>query len=87
MNNNPFINLYPSIDLHGEDVVNSLIKVDEFINDSIKLKQKNIIVIHGKGTYKLKEAIHNYLKKDKRVLSYGLDINVGQTIISLKVDK
>ena len=48
MNNNPFINLYPSIDLHGEDVVNALIKVDEFINDSIKLKQKNIIVIHGK---------------------------------------
>ena len=33
MNNNPFINFYPSIDLHGEDVVNSLIKVDEFIND------------------------------------------------------
>ena len=85
MNNNPFINLYPSIDLHGEDVVNALIKVDEFINDSIKLKQKNIIVIHGKGTYKLKEEIHKYLKHNKNVLEYRLNIfNKGTTIVELK---
>lgn len=83
----PFTNLYPSIDLHGEDVVNALIKVDEFINDSIKLKHKNIIVIHGKGAYILKDSIHKYLKNDKRIENYNLDINTGQTIISLKFDK
>ena len=84
---NPFTSIYPSIDLHGEDKVNAIIKVDEFINDSIKLKHKNIIVIHGKGSYVLKGAIHEYLKRDKRVEKYGLDINTGQTIISLKFDK
>ena len=81
---NIFTNNLPSIDLHGEDRVNALRKVDEFINDSIKLKYKRIVVIHGKGSWILKEAIHNYLKNDKRVKEYELDINIGQTIISLK---
>lgn len=79
-----FTNNLPSIDLHGEDRINALIKVDEFINDSIKLKYKKIVVIHGKGFWILKDAIHNYLKNDKRVDNYELDINIGQTIISLK---
>lgn len=79
-----FTNNLPSIDLHGEDRINALIKVDEFINDSIKLKYKKIVVIHGKGSWILKDAIHNYLKNDKRVDNYELDINTGQTIISLK---
>ena len=78
---------YPSIDLHGEDRVNALIKVDEFINDSIKLRNKYIVIIHGKGSYILKNAIHDYLKHDKRVNEYKLDINVGQTIVTLKFDK
>ena len=74
----------PSIDLHGEDRVNAIIKVDEFINDSIILNNKKIIVIHGKGSWILKNTIHKFLKKDKRVLEYKLDINIGQTIITLK---
>lgn len=81
-----FSNNLPSIDLHGEDRVTALIKVDEFINDSIKLKHKNILIIHGKGTWILKNAIHEYLRKDKRVKEYGLDINIGQTIVSLNID-
>ena len=81
-----FINNLPFVDLHGEDRVNALIRVDEFINDSIKLKNNKIVVIHGKGSNILKNAIHDYLKKDKRVLDYYLDINVGQTIISLNID-
>ena len=77
------INNLPSIDLHGEDRVNALIKVDEFIIESIKLKHKEIIIIHGIGEGILKKAIHDYLKKDKRVKSYNLDMNIGQTIVHL----
>ena len=77
----------PSIDLHGEDRVNALIKVDEFINDNIKLKNKRIVLIHGIGQGILKNEIHNFLRKDKRIMSFELDINVGQTIVSLKLDK
>ena len=81
-----FIDNISKIDLHGEDRINALIKVDEFINDSIKLKRKNILIIHGKGEWILKDSIHNFLKKDKRVKAYKLDINVGQTIVSLNLD-
>ena len=77
----------PKIDLHGEDRVNALIKVDEFINENLVLRNKKIVIIHGIGQGILKKEIHNYLKKDKRVLSYELGINVGQTIVSLKFDK
>jgi len=83
---NIFTNNLPSIDLHGEDRVNALIKVDEFIKDSIKLRHKNIVIIHGKGTWVLKDAIHEYLKRDKRVKEYSLDINIGQTLVSLEID-
>ncbi len=81
-----FTNNMPSIDLHGEDRVTALIKVDEFIKDSIKLRNKYIVIIHGKGTWILKNAIHDYLKRDKRVKEYALDINIGQTIVSLNID-
>ena len=39
----PFIDFLPSIDLHGMDRVCARIKTEEFINDSIKLKNKNVI--------------------------------------------
>ena len=77
----------PYIDLHGEDKVNALIKVDEFINDSIKLRHKYIIIIHGIGEGILKNIVHDYLKNDKRIEDYKLDINIGQTIVSLTFDK
>lgn len=81
---NSFIDTLPKIDLHGEDRVNALIRVDEFIIESIKLKHKGIVIIHGIGEGILKKTIHDYLKNDKRVKNYNLDINVGQTIVHLK---
>ena len=77
----------PKLDLHGEDRVNAIIKLDEFINENLILRNKNIVVIHGIGTGILKNTVHDYLKKDQRVKEYKLSINNGQTIISLKFDK
>ena len=75
----------PTIDLHGEDRIGAIVKTKEFINDNIKLKNKLIIVIHGIGKGILKTEIHKYLKTDKNVLNYKLDIfNKGITIIELK---
>ena len=58
------INNLPSIDLHGEDRVNALIKVDEFIIESIKLKHKEIIIIHGIGEGILKKS-NTWLFKER----------------------
>lgn len=81
----PFIYNLPTIDLHGLDRVAARIKVDEFINDNIKLKNKKIIIIHGIGTGILKSEVHKYLKVNKNVLDYKLYYNnPGQTIVILK---
>ena len=80
----PFLAKLPTIDLHGEFVDSALVLINDFINDNIKLKNYRIVLIHGKGSYKLKNYIHEYLKKDKRIDSYYLDINTGQTIVELK---
>ena len=63
----------------------SLVLVNEFINDNIKLKNKKIVLIHGKGAGILKKVIHEYLKNDKRVLEYKTDnLNDGITIVTLR---
>lgn len=83
--NNPFYYYYETIDLHGLDALTALIKVNEFINDNIKLKKYGIIIVHGKGIGILKKAVHEYLRKDKRVEKYEIDIyNDGATIVKLK---
>ena len=81
------INNYPSIDLHGEYKESALILVKEFINDNIILKNEFIVIIHGIGTDILRKSIHEYLKKDKNVLSYKQDFfNMGSTIVKLKIN-
>ncbi len=81
----PFISIYPSVDLHGLDRISARIKTEEFINDNLKLKNYIVVVIHGIGTGSLKQEIHEYLKHNKRVLNYKLDNqNNGVTIVKLK---
>ncbi len=79
---------YPKIDLHGEYVTTSYTVVEEFLADHIKLKDEIVVIIHGKGSGKLKEEVHRILKKDKRVLEFHLDpMNLGQTLVHLKIPK
>lgn len=84
---NPFVDFLPSIDLHGMDRVGARIKTEEFINDSIKLKSKKIVIIHGKGTGIVKDEVYKCLRYNKHVIDYKLDgFNTGITIINLKID-
>lgn len=81
---NPFTSNYPRLDLHGENRESSVIMVQDFINDNWKLRNSNIIVIHGFGLGILKKAIHNYLKSNKKVIKYYLNPNnLGETIIEI----
>ena len=84
-NYDPFLNILPSIDIHGlnRDMVKCIL--DDFIKDNIKLGNKKIIVIHGKGKGILKDEVESLLKKDKRIKRFYLDnFNIGETIIELK---
>lgn len=84
-NYNPFLSILPEIDVHGynRDMIRCVL--NEFISDNIKMGNKKIIIIHGKGNGILKTEIHELLKMDKRVNKYYLDgFNIGETIIELK---
>ncbi|MBQ3021388.1 MAG: Smr/MutS family protein [Bacilli bacterium] len=83
--NNPFLSILPTIDVHGynRDMIKYVL--DTFINDNIKMSNKKIVIVHGKGEGILKNEIHSLLKRDKRVNRFYLDgFNIGQTIIELK---
>ncbi len=80
------LNNLPILDLHGEYKENGVILTKEFINDNIILKHEFVVIIHGIGKDILRKAVHNYLKNDKRVISYKRDFfNPGATIIKLKI--
>ena len=84
--NDPFTARYPKLDIHGETTLTCIAIIKSFINDNYKLKNKNIIIIHGKGTGELKKATHEYLKGHKMVEKYYIDgLNDGQTIVELKI--
>ena len=79
---------YPVLDLHGEYLDSALILVKEFIADNIILKNEYIVVVHGIGTDTLRRGIHEYLKHEKRVISYKRNFfNMGETIIQLKLER
>lgn len=76
---------YPSIDLHGIDRDYAKILVRDFINDQIKMKEKNFIIIHGIGKGIVKKAVYEELKTNRNVKEYKLDnFNIGCTIVTLK---
>ena len=96
---NPFIDFLPKIDLHGMDRVCARIKTEEFINDNIKLKNKSfkktksivknkkVVIIHGKGMGIVKDEVYKVLIKNKKVIDFKLDaFNIGQTIVELNID-
>lgn len=81
----PFTYYYEKIDLHGMTKVEAVVRVKEAITDCIKLKKYDIMIVHGKGTGVIKREVQDYLKKDKRVLSYKIDnFNEGVTLVKLK---
>lgn len=76
----------PQIDLHGEDRIGAIIKIKSFIEENIKLRNNEIAIIHGIGQGILRNEIWDYLKKDKRIEEYSLDMfNEGCTLVRLNI--
>ena len=77
--------IYPTLDLHGEYTFSAKILTKEFINDNITLKNGKLCIIHGIGSGKVKDAVFEVLKEDKRIKSYKVDMmNPGCTIVEIK---
>ena len=81
-----FTDSLPSIDLHGLDRDSARVKVKEFINDNIVMRNSIICIVHGIGDGILKKEIHQLLKSHKSVIDYNLFYNnIGCTIVKLKI--
>ena len=76
------------INVIGLTVDEAIPLVDKFIDDCFLAKLQTARIVHGKGTGKLREGIHSFLKKNKRVKSYRIGTygegEMGVTIVELK---
>ena len=83
-----FLDRFPKIDLHGFDRESARVLTNDFIEEAQKLGHEKIVIIHGIGTGVVKEAVHNTLAKNKKVLTYKLDNhNTGCTVVTLKSEE
>ena len=62
--------------------------VDKFLDDCFLAKLQIARIVHGKGTGKLRQGIHSFLKKNKRVKSYRIGTygegEIGVTVVEIK---
>ena len=81
----PFLYNLPHLDLHGYDRTGAVAMTKLFIDERIKMSEKRFIIVHGKGTGILKNAVHDYLKTNRCVLECKTNnYNDGETIVALK---
>ena len=65
----------------------SLETTTKFINDSIKLKNKRVVIIHGIGQGIVKDEVYKCLRRNKNVINFKLNVpNIGSTTVDLKID-
>jgi DNA mismatch repair protein MutS2 len=80
-----FIKNYPTIDLHGYDRDTARVIVNDFLIENSRLKNHDLVIIHGIGTGIIKDTVHNTLKNNNLVIDYKLhSYNLGMTIVKIK---
>ena len=81
----PFLYNLPHLDLHGYDRTGAGAMTKIFIDENLKIDNKRIVIVHGKGSGIVKKAVYEELKTNKKVLSYkSNNYNDGETIVELK---
>lgn len=81
-------NVKSEINLIGYTVEEAIFVVDKFLDDATLAKLETVRIVHGKGTGKLKNGIHQFLKnnlhvKDYRMGNFG-EGEMGVTVVTLK---
>lgn len=87
-NNNHSLNIASELNLIGENVETACEILDRYLDNASLAHLHEVKVIHGKGTGKLRQGIHQYLKTSKYVKSFSIagygEGDYGVTIIKLK---
>ena len=81
-------NVKPEINVIGMNVEEANFVIDKFLDDCAIAKLETVRIIHGKGTGKLKNGIHQFLKTNSHVKSFRLGTfgegEMGVTVVTLK---
>ena len=76
------------INVIGLTVDEAIFVVDKFLDDSSLAKLQTVRIVHGKGTGKLKNGIHQFLKNHPHISSYRMGTfgegEMGVTVVELK---
>jgi len=75
------------INVIGLNIDEATFLIDKYLDDCAISKLSPIRIVHGKGTGKLREGVHNYLKKNPHVTSFRIGTfgegEMGVTIVEL----
>ena len=78
----------PEINVIGQNVDEATYIIDKYLDDCAISNIATIRIVHGKGTGKLREGIHSFLKKHPHVKSFRLGTfgegEMGVTVVELK---
>lgn len=77
-----------SLNIIGKTVDEAMPELDKYLDDAYLAHLNQVTVIHGRGTGKLRTAVHNKLKKCRYVKSYRLGTfgegEAGVTVVEFK---
>lgn len=86
--NNKAKNVATEINVIGLTVDESLPLIDKYLDDCYMAKLEQARIVHGKGTGRLRDGIHSFLRKNPRVKNFRLGTfgegEMGVTIVYFK---
>ncbi len=81
-------NAKSEINVIGYNVDEAIFVIDKFLDDCSLSKLQTVRIVHGKGTGKLRNGIHKFLKTNPHVKSFRLgsfgEGEMGVTVVELK---
>jgi len=80
----------PELDLRGLTVEEALERADKYLDDALLGQRRELRLIHGFGTERLKKALRDYLEREPRIDSIRPGVagegGDGVTVVTLKHD-
>lgn len=81
-------NIKSEINVIGYNIDEAIFVIDKFLDDCSLAKLSSIRIVHGKGTGKLRNGIHQFLRTNPHVKSFRIgnfgEGEMGVTIVELK---
>ena len=78
----------PEIIVIGQNVDEAIYVIDKYLDNCASANISPVRIVHGKGTGKLREGIHSFLKKNPHVKSFRIGTfgegEMGVTVVEIK---